>query len=133
MKKTAIIVAAVAGSMLTAGNISGCGDAQTKNPDSYVGGVVDEIATHAVDELKKAFTSEVSDFFTSDDLAKSLGISNEEQSKIEDSIKSYIRNYNMDEEKLQEARESLEQLLKNAEDFSVEELQRKISEVFDGE
>lgn len=133
MKKTAIIVAAVAGSVLTAGSISGCGGAQTKNPDSYVGGVVDEITTHAVDELKKAFTSEISDFFSGDDLAKSLGISNEEQSKIEDSIKSYIRDYNMDEEKLQEARESLEQLFKNAEDFSVEELQRKISEVFDRE
>ena len=61
MKKTAIIVAAVAGSVLTAGNISG-GRTQTKNSDSYVGGVVDEIATQAADELRKAFTSEVSDF-----------------------------------------------------------------------
>lgn len=130
MKKTAIIVAAVAGSVLTAGNISG-GKTQPKNPDSYVSGVVDEIATHAVDELKKAFTNEVSDFFTGDDLAKSLGISNEEQNQIEDSIKSYIRDYSMDEEKLQEARESLEQLFKNAEGFSADELQGKISEVFD--
>lgn len=129
MKKTAIIVAAVAGSVLTAGNISGS-RTQTKNSDSYVGGVVDEIATQAVDELKKAFTSEVSDFFTGDDLAKSFGISNEEQNQIEDSIKSYIRDYSMDEEKLHEAKESLEQLLKNAENFSADELQGKISEVF---
>ena len=123
MKKTAIIVAAVAGSVLTAGNISG-GRTQTKNSDSYVGGVVDEIATQAADELRKAFTS---------DLAKSLGISAEEQNQIEDSIKSYIRDYSMDEEKLHEARESLEQLLKNAQDFSADELQGKISEVFGGE
>lgn len=125
MKKTAIIVAAVAGSVLTA--------AQTKKPDSYVDSVVDEITTQAVGELKNAFVSEVSDFFTNDDLEKSLGISEEEQNQIEDSIKSYIRDYSMDEEKLQEARESLEQLLKNAEGFSVDELQGKISEVFDGE
>lgn len=125
MKKTAIIVAAVAGSVLTA--------AQTKNPDSYVDSVVDEITTQAVGELKNAFASEVSDFFTNDDLGKSLGISEEEQNQIEDSIKSYIRDYSMDEEKLQEARESLEQLFKNAEGFSVDELQGKISEVFDGE
>ena len=38
MKKTAIIVAAVAGSVLTAGNISG-GRTQTKNSYSYGGGV----------------------------------------------------------------------------------------------
>lgn len=125
MKKTAIIVAAVAGSVLTA--------AQTKNPDSYVDSVVDEITTQAVGELKNAFASEISDFFTNDDLEKSLGISEEEQNQIEDSIKSYIRDYSMDEEKLQEARESLEQLFKNAEGFSVDELQGKISEVFDGE
>ena len=61
MKKMAIIAAAVAGSVLTTGNMSGCGGAQTNNPDSYVGGVVNEITTQAVDELRKAFTSEVSD------------------------------------------------------------------------
>ncbi len=133
MKKMAIIAAAVAGSVLTTGNMSGCGGAQTNNPDSYVGGVVNEITTQAVDELRKAFTSEVSDFFANDDLAKSLGISAEEQGQIEDSIKTYIRDYNMDEEKLREAKESLEQLLKNAKDFSADELQGKISEVFGGE
>ena len=126
MKKTVIIMAAVAGSVLTAGNMNS-GGLQTKNPDSYVAGAVDEITTQAVDELKKAFAS---DFFTDDDLAKSLGISSEEQSQMENLIKSYIQDYTMDEKKLGEARESLEQLLENAENFSSDELQGKISEVF---
>jgi hypothetical protein len=129
VKKTVIIMAAVAGSVLTAGNMNS-GGLQTKNPDSYVAGAVDEITTQAVDELKKAFASEISDFFTDDDLAKSLGISSEEQSQMENLIKSYIQDYTMDEKKLGEARESLEQLLENAENFSSDELQGKISEVF---
>ncbi|GFI22859.1 hypothetical protein IMSAGC011_01635 [Lachnospiraceae bacterium] len=131
MKKMAIIAAAVAGSVLTAGNLGGSGETQTNNSDSYVGSVVDEITTQAVDELKKAFANEVSDFFTNDDLAKSLGISSEEQSQIEDSIKSYIQDYSMDEKKLHEAREAMEQLFKNVEEFSPDEFQEKISEVFD--
>ena len=95
-----------------------------------MGGVVSEIKTQAVEEIKKAFADEVEDFFKSDDLAASLGISSEEQGKLEESIKDYINQYSQDEDKLNEAKESLDELLENVNGLSAEELQDKISDIF---
>lgn len=128
MRKATIILAAIIGSGWLA---TGCqGDISPQNPEDYVGGVVSEIKTQAVEEIKKAFADEVEDFFRSDDLADSLGIGSGEQGKLEESIKDYINQYSQDEDKLNEAKESLNELLENVNGLSAEELQDKISDIF---
>ncbi len=131
MRKAAIILAALIGSGWFAAGVTGCqGDVSSQKPEDYVSGVVSDIKAQAVEELKKAFADEVEDFFKSDDLAASLGISSDEQGKLEESIKDYISQYSQDEEKLNDAKESLDKLLENAGEFSADELQDKISDIF---
>lgn len=131
MRKAAIILAAIIGSGWFAAGITGCqGDIPSQKPEDYVSGVVSEMKTQAVEEIMKAFANEVEDFFRNDDLAASLGISSEEQGKLEESIKDYINQYSQDEDKLNEAKESLDELLENVNGLSAEELQDKISNIF---
>lgn len=128
--KKAVMAAVVLGAVM-AGGVGACqGDSAAQNPEEYVGSVMEDIKAQAAEELKKALANEVSAFFKSDDLSKSLGIDSEGQAKLEESIKTYINNYSADEEKLSEAKESLDTLLENAEGLSVEEIQDRISGIF---
>lgn len=135
MRKAAVILAALLGSGWLASGLTGCqGDLSsqlsTDKTENYVSGVVNDIKAQAAEEIKKAFAKEVEDFFKNNDLAASLGISSDEQGKLENSIKTYISQYSQNEEKLSEAKESLEKLLDNAEGLSADELQSKISDIF---
>lgn len=130
MRRT--VMAAVVLSALMAGGMGGCqGDLSAQDPEAYVDSVVSDIKAQAAEEIKKAFSQEVSDFFQSDDLSKTLGINGEGQAKIEESIRSFIDDYSTDEEKLSEAKESLESLLQNAEGLSAQEIQDRIEGIFE--
>lgn len=127
MRKTLTILAAVTGSIL----IAGCQEnLSSQKSEEYMGSVVDDIKEQAAEELKKAFVNEIDEFFKSDDLTETLGISSEQQEQVEASIKKYLDDYSMNEEKLDEAKESLEELLENAEGLSAEELEDKIAGIF---
>lgn len=89
-----------------------------------------ECADSAGEELRKVFSDEISAFFKSDDLSKTLGIDSSGQAGLEESVRTYISRYSMDEEKLGEAKASLDTLLQNAEGLSVEELQDRIEGIF---
>lgn len=129
MKRAVMAVAVV--SVLMASGMGGCqGGLSAQDPEEYMGSVVSDIKTQATEELKKAFSNEVSEFFQSDDLSKTLGLDSNGQMKLEESIKSYIDRYSMDEEKLGEAKESLDALLQNVEGLSAEELQDRIEGIF---
>lgn len=123
------IVTAMAVSALMAGGMGGCqGDLSAQAPEME--NVVSDIKAQAAEELRKAFSQEVSDFFKSDDLSKALGDDGEGQAKLEESIRSFIDDYSTDEEKLSEAKASLDSLLQNAEGLSAEEIQDKIEGIF---
>lgn len=129
--KRAVMTVVVAGALM-AGGMGGCqGGLSAQNPEEYMGSVVSDIKTQAAEELKKAFSNEVSEFFQSDDLSKTLGLDSDGQTKLEESIKSYIEHYSMDEEKLNEAKDSLDTLLQNVEGLSAEELQDRIEGIFE--
>lgn len=85
------------------------------------------------DELKNALTGEIQEFITNNDLGTSLGISSEDQESINDSIRSYIDNYEADEEQLKAAKESVEELLENAKGLSAEEIKKNIADIFESE
>lgn len=111
------------------GGMGGCqGDLSAQAPEME--NVVSDIKAQAAEELRKAFSQEVSDFFKSDDLSKALGDDGEGQAKLEESIRSFIDDYSTDEEKLSEAKASLDSLLQNAEGLSAEEIQDRIEGIF---
>ena len=123
---TVVIGALMAGGM---GIFHGDQTAQTSK--NSMDSVVSDIRTQAAEEFKKAFSNEVTAFFRSDDLSKTLGIDSDGQAKLEESIKTYIDRYSMDEEKLSEAKASLDTLLHNAEGLSAEEIQNRIEGIFE--
>lgn len=123
---TAVVV-----STLMAGGIGGCqGDMAAQAPEEYVDSVVSDIRAQAAEELKKAFSNEVSKFFGSDDLSKMLGVDGTQQAELEESVRSFIDQYSSDEEKLSEAKASLDALLQSAEGLSPEEIQDRIEGIF---
>lgn len=128
--KRAVLTVTVMG-MLMAGGMGGCqGELAEQNPEEYVGSVVSDIKAQAAEELRKALVNEVSEFFRSDDLSKSLGFDSEGQAALEESVRTYIDQYSMDEEKLSEAKESLDTIFQNAEGLSAEEIQNRIEDIF---
>lgn len=130
MKKA--FMAAVAIGALMAGGVGSWRVGQTaQGTENYVNNAVSDITEQASEELRKAFANEVTAFFKSDDLSKTLGIDHDGQAKLEESIRTYIGQCSMDEEKLSEAKESLNTLLQNAEGLSLEEIQKKIEGIFD--
>jgi len=128
------IMTAVAAGVLMAGGIGGWqGSLASQETEKHVNNVVDEIKVQAAEEIKKAFVHEVSEFFESDDLEKSLGIDRDGQAAIEASIKAYIRDYDLDEGKLEEAKASLQTLLGSAEGLTADEIQDRIAQIFEHE
>lgn len=132
MKKS--VIAAVTAGVLMAGGIGGW---QNNSSDSASGqnaeSLVNEIGTQAAEELKNVFAQEVSDFFKSSDLEKTLGIDHSGQASIEASIKAYICDYDLDEGKLEEAKASLQTLLGSAEGLTADEIQDRIAQIFEHE
>ena len=127
MRKTAVVLTAVIGSAL----IAGCqADFPSQDTDGYVKEIVNDVKEQAVQELKKAFASEVSDFFASDDLSVTLGMTGEEKAQLEKSIREYIDAYSKDEQKLGEAKEEVEKLFENAHGLTAEEIQNKVKKIF---
>ena len=127
MRKIAVVLAAVIGSVC----IAGCQtDFTPQDTDGYVKEIVNDVKEQAVQELKKAFASEVSDFLASDDLSVTLGMTGEEKEQLENSIREYIDAYSMDEQKLGEAKEEVEKLFENTDGLTAEELQNKVKKIF---
>lgn len=110
---------------------AGCqGSRAPQDADSFVSGVMNDVKEQAEEEIKNAVSKEIEDFFKSGDLTAALGISSDEQAKLEESVKNYISSYSADEENLDEAKKAVEQLLENARGLSVEQLQSKIADIF---
>lgn len=127
MRKIRVFLALAAGSVFLAGCQK---EISAQKSEDYIGNVVNDIKAQAAEDLKKAVTSEIEEFFQNDDLSTALGLSSSDQEKIQRSIKKYIDDFSKDEEKLSEAKESLENLIENAEGLSPDELQNKIEGIF---
>ena len=101
MRKIRVFLALAAGSVFLAGCQK---ELSTQKSEDYIGNVVNDIKAQAAEDLKKAFTSEIEEFFQNDDLSTTLGLSSSDQEKIQKSIKKYIDDFSKDEEKLSEAK-----------------------------
>ena len=85
------------------------------------------------DDIKSALAEEVKAFINSDDLAVTLGIDATEQERLNESIQSYIDSYELDEEQLKAAKQTVEEFLESAKGLSVDEIQKNISDIFEAE
>lgn len=85
------------------------------------------------DDIKSALAEEVKAFINSDDLAVTLGIDAKEQGRLNESIQSYIDSYELDEEQLKAAKQTVEEFLESAKGLSVDEIQKNISDIFEAE
>jgi outer membrane murein-binding lipoprotein Lpp len=132
MKINSITIAVLICGVLLTGCVSNNEQASeiSGNAKDYINGTVDGLKAQAAEEMKKAFANEVIEFFKSDDLSKSLGLDSDEQQKLEESVKQYIDNYDLDEEKLKELKASVEEVLQNSKGLSKTELQDKITAIF---
>lgn len=116
--------------------VTGCqGDATIDNIENKISESVNDSISRTKkqvsDELKNTFANEMKEFITNNELATTLGLSPEEQESITDSIRSYIDNYESDEEQLKAAQESVEEFLENAKGLSAEEIKRNIADLFE--
>lgn len=81
-------------------------------------------------DIKETLQQQVVSFFESDDLFDTFGIDKSRQKQIEQSIQNYINNYELDEKALNQAKEAVYEVLEDAKDFSPEELDEKIADIF---
>lgn len=115
--------------------LTGCqGDITLDNVGDKISNSVSDTVTktkqQVSDGIKSAFADEVQKFIDNNDLAATLGISSEDQKDITDSIRNYIENYELDEEQLKAAKESVETFLENAKGLSAEEIKDNIADIF---
>lgn len=133
MYKGKIRAAAVV--LLSVMALTGCqGDVTLDN----VGGKISESVNDTIaktkkqvsDDLKSALVDEVQQLIAGNDLAVTLGISEEEQESLNASIRGYIDSYELDEDQLKAAKESVEAFLENAKGLSTEEIKSNIADIF---
>lgn len=122
--------------MLLAATLTGCqGDVTLDNVGDKISDSVSDTITRTKkqvsDDIKSALADEVQAFIKNDDLAVTLGISAEEQESINESIRGYIDNYELDEEQLKAAKENVEEFLESAKGLSTEEIKKSIADIFE--
>lgn len=126
--------AAVAAAALLFAALSGCQGTSIANGlgekigDSVKDAVAD-VKEQAADEIKNAVVNEIREYLAKGEASGSLGIDSAEQEEIIDSVRKYIDNYEFDAAQLDKAKRSLEELLKNADGLSVDEIKKNIEEM----
>lgn len=132
--KGKLAVAAIFALLMT--SFTGCGGDELANDlGEKIGDSVKEAVSdakqHVGDEIKNALVNEVKAYITSDEMTEALGISLEEQENILNAVRGYIDNYEFDAEQMKEAKESIEELLQNANELSADEIKENIVEIFE--
>ena len=89
----------------------------------------EEYGRKASEEMKDAFSSQLKEFIKSSDLSDSLGISTEEQEKIEKSLKDYVDQYELSEEDLSKAQDALSQLIDQAQELDKQTIEDRLNRI----
>lgn len=82
-------------------------------------------------EMKKALKAQMDEFFSSDDLEESLGITQEQISRMERSLEQYVDSYEVDAGALTKLTDELELLIDEAKGLTKEEFQTKLDEILE--
>lgn len=136
MYKGKIAAAAAVLVLFMSNSFTGCeGDELANNLGESVGNSVKEAVADAKqqigDDIKNALVNEVKDYLGSDEMSDALGISAAEQENIINSVRDYIDNYEFDAEQMKEAKESVEEFMRNAQGLSADEIKENIQEILE--
>ena len=122
--KKAILTVAVAAVLL-----GSCKEQLPETLQSQIDEKQEEYSSKASEEMKDAFTTQLNEFFRSSDLGESLGMSAEEQDKIEQSLKEYADSYELSEEELNKTKEAISELFRNDGNMSAQSIEDKLNEI----
>ena len=121
------------GSLLS---LSGCSsELLPEGIQAVINEKTEELKSKAVQEFEEALSEQVKEFFSSNDLQESLGLSDEQQEKVQGSMKEYLENYDSDPQAWKDVfssvQEKLTQLKENGELdlLTAEELNEKLDEI----
>lgn len=89
----------------------------------------EEYSRTASEEMKDAFSSQLQEFIKSSDLSGSLGISSEEQDKIQQSLKDYVDQYELSEEELDNAQKALTDLINQAGELDKQTIEERLNQI----
>lgn len=89
----------------------------------------EEYSRKASEEMKDAFSSQLQEFIKSSDLSDSLGISSEEQDKIQQSLKDYVDQYELSEEELDNAQKALTDLINQAGELDKQTIEERLNQI----
>ena len=87
----------------------------------------EEYSRKASEEMKDA--SQLQEFIKSSDLSDSLGISSEEQDKIQQSLKDYVDQYELSEEELDNAQKALTDLINQAGELDKQTIEERLNQI----
>lgn len=90
-----------------------------------------EVVSVVSAEMKKALKAQMDEFFSSDDLEESLGITQEQISRMEQSLEQYVDSYEVDAGALTKLTDELELLIDEAKGLTKEEFQTKLDEILE--
>lgn len=120
---TAVITVSVLG-------LTSCAEALPDAVQDKIQETQDDLKVKAANEVKEAFMSQLEDFVGSSSVAGGLGLSQED---IKQSLKEYADTYQLDDEELEEATNSLKDMLEELKasdvDVTKEALDAKLAEI----
>lgn len=117
------------------GMIAGCGEILPEKVQVIVNEKKEEVKDKAVSEFQKALSEQVQEFMSSNDLKKTLGLTDDEEKEVTNSFKEYLESYENDSEELKKAWDSLRTTIEELKEkgefsgLSEEELNKKIENI----
>lgn len=129
MKKLIISVAAFLGISSIA--MTSCQDQLPQEAQEQWENRQNEVVSVVSAEMKKALKEQMDEFFSSDDLEESLGITQEQINRIEQSLEQYVDSYEVDAGALTKLTDELELLIDEAKGLTKEEFQTKLDEILE--
>lgn len=109
--------------------LAACKAQLPENLQNIVDSRQEEYASKASEEMKNAFSQQLEEFIKSSDLSDSLGISAENQEKIEKSLQDYVNQYELSEEELNQAQDALQDLIEQAQKLDTQTIEDRLQDI----
>lgn len=121
-----IIGVTVLGSVAPEGQISRIGEIVEGNDDKISDEIKAEIASQVKDQVTAQIKSQLDSFWKNDDLQESLGITEEQQQEVEDSVREYANNYDLNTDQAKELTQNIINTINDSKGISWDDVKEKI-------
>ena len=121
-----IIGVTVLGSVAPEGQISRIGEIVEWNDDKTSDEIKAEIASQVKDQVTAQIKSQLDSFWKNDDLQESLGITEEQQQEVEDSVREYANNYDLNTDQAKELTQNIINTINDSKGISWDDVKEKI-------